>query len=300
MKFLYYTSFLFLLCFSHTHAQVTMDSERDKDGNVLIYATNTQSIPYSVILNFSNLQNLSTTGGGNVTAIAPPGRSMVCRLKPTVSGQGTGYNYSYTFAKGNVFGKNKTEPIYLIPVPQGEKVTGMQMTHIENKLGADRSNQDYVGVSFRLERPTQILAPRKGVIAEVVMNNTQEKENLDFSDSENRIEIYHHDGTITRLMVLKAGTEKVKVGDIVYPGDVLAESSGENYLSGMHVRMVTLRTEKDGPAKFKYNVIPVKFATETRAIEIPQKIELVVTHPLEVVRMEMNKKELKQLEEKGK
>ena len=293
--------FSLILCFFlsnsfHLLAQITVDSERDKDGNVLIFAANASSIPYSVILNFSTLQNLTTTGGGNVTAIAPPGRSQLTRLKPTVAGQGTSYNYSYSFAKGNVYGKNKEEPIYLIPVAEGTKVTGMLMTHLENKLGPDRSNDEYVGVSFRFDAPTQIVAPRKGIIAEVEMSNAEGKENLDFTRSENHIEIYHEDGTISRIMVLKSGSQKVKVGDLVFPGDVIAESAGENYQSGPHVRISVMKTEKVVD-HFKYTVIPAVFSTPEGNIKITERIDIEVGHPKEVIELEMSKKELKKYAE---
>jgi hypothetical protein len=290
---------LLFITLSFSIAQVRVDSERDKDGNVLIFATNTESIPYSVILNFSTLQNLTTPGGGNVTAIAPPGRSQLTRLKPTLAGQATSYNYSYSFAKGNVFAKSKGDPIYLIPVVPGTKVTAIQMVHLENRLGTNRSNDEYVGLSFRFETPTQIVAPRKGIIVEVKMDNQDLKENLDFTKSENHIEIYHEDGMITKLMVLKAGTAKVKVGDVVFPGDVLAESAGENYRSGLHVRVVTSRTEKDGVDKFKYTVIPVKFSTTAGNIEISQILELEVAHPKDIIELEMTKKELKKYQAVG-
>jgi hypothetical protein len=71
----------------------------------------------------------------------------------------------------------------------------------------------------------------------------------------------------------------VKVGDVVFPGDVLAESAGENYRSGQHVRLVTLKTEKDGIDKLKYIVIPVKFATQEGNIEIPKMKEFEVFTP---------------------
>ncbi|WP_075350287.1 M23 family metallopeptidase [Algoriphagus marinus] len=293
MRFSNIALFLFLCISFESIAQVTVNSERDKDGNVLIFANNTQSIPYSVILNFTTLQNLTSTGGRVVTAIAPPGRVQLTKLRPTLVGQGTNLNYSYSFAKGNVYGKNKGEPIFLIPVAEGAEVTAQQMTHIENNLGPNRSNDEYVGVSFRFKEPTQIVAPRKGIIAEVKMSVSSNKENLFFADSENHIEIYHEDGTITRLMVLKPGSEKVKVGDQVFPGDILAESSGENYSSGLHVRMAVLKTEKDGSDKFKYNVIPVKFATDNGTFEVSKLTELIVAHPKEVIEMEMNKKDLK-------
>jgi hypothetical protein len=73
MRLLFFSLTLLGITSTLSVAQIKVESERDNDGNVLIFATNTELIPYSVILNFSTLQNLTTTGGGNVTAIALPG-----------------------------------------------------------------------------------------------------------------------------------------------------------------------------------------------------------------------------------
>ena len=294
--YIYFSAIFIFLPFS-LFGQIKLDSERDKDGNVLIFATNSAAIPYTVILNFSTLQNLTTSGGSLVTGIARPGRNQLAKLRPTLSGQSTNYNYSYSFGKGDVYGKNKKDPIFIVPVSEGQKVIAMQMVHIENRLGPDRSNDSYVGVLFKLDSSSNIIAPRKGVIAEVKMAGGVMEENLDYNRSENHIEIYHEDGTITRLMVLRPGSEKVKVGDLVLPGDVLAESAGENYATGSHVRMVNLKTEKDGD-KLKYTVIPVKFSTDNGAIEISDRLELDVIHPQEVIEMEMSKREIKKYSDK--
>jgi hypothetical protein len=282
--------------FSTLPAQITIETERDPDGNVLIYAVNLAKVPYSVILNFSQLQNMSTPGGGNVTALASPGRSKVATLKPTLAGQGTNYRYSYSFAKGNVYGKSKIDPIYLIPVPEGTPVKGILNYNIAKTLKKEEYEK-YVGISFNFEKPTLIVAPRKGVIAEMKMDYATDKESLSFSAEENYIEIYHEDGTITKLMVLKSGSAKVEVGDLVVPGQILAESGGENYQQGPHVRMVNQRTEKDGLDKLKYSYFPVVFATEKGNIEIKELGDFTVTHPKEVVTLELNKKELKAFQE---
>lgn len=223
-------------------AQITVSSERDKDGNILIHANNTEIIPYSVLLNFSTLVNLSSSGGRIVTGVARPGTTTILKLRPTIEGQSTDYRFTYSYGKGDILGKNREEPIYLVPVTEGQTVEAVQMTHIENKLGSDRQNDEYVGVSFSFETPTLIVAPRKGIISEVNMDVELEKDNLNYSRTENHIEIYHDDGSFTKLTVLKSGSERVSVGDLVFPGDVLAESGGENYVSGNHVRMVTMKT----------------------------------------------------------
>lgn len=280
-----------------TFSQITVDSDRDSEGNVQFYAINSTPIPYSVMLDFYQLQNLSTSGGSIVTAIAVPGRSRIATLKTTVAGQGTGYNYRFSFGKGNIYGKNKNEPVYLIPVSEGTEVVAMQMTHLENRLEPEKSNDEYVGVSFRFEEPVEIVAPRKGVVAEIRMEESGTKENLDYNRNDNHIELYHEDGTITRLTILKPGSERVKVGQLVFPGEVLAESAGENYINGAHVRMINLKTEKGEDNKFKYTIVPVKFATKEGKIEIPKSQNIESVHPEELIIAEMSKKEKKVYEE---
>lgn len=279
-------------------AQITIETERDENGNVLFFSKNPEIIPYSVILNFPTLQNLTSTGGGSVMGVAMPGRIRLATLKPTLAGQGTNYSFTYSFAKGNVYGKNKTEPVYLIPVKEGVEVQAFLLTTIENRLGRDEVDNPYRGVSFRFEEPTVIVAPRKGIVAEIKMEENPGADNLDFSSNENHIELYHEDGTITRIMVLKSGSQKVKVGQMVFPGDELAESAGENYNSGRHVRMVCLKTEKVGTERLKYTNIPVKFSTPTGNREIAQPEELEVVFLREIITLEMSKKEMKVFEER--
>lgn len=294
-KIVFSIIFFFVLSIN-LQAQITIESEQDSERNVVFYAVNPTKMPYSVILNFSQLQNMTTPGGGNVTAIASPGRSKVATLKPTLAGQGTNYRYAYSFAKGNVYGKTKIDPVYLIPVPEATKVKAILNNNISNTLNKEKPDNSYVGISFIFEKPTDIVAPRKGVIAEMKMDYATDKESLSFSAEENYIEIYHEDGTITRLMVLKSGSAKVEVGDLVLPGQVLAESAGENYQQGPHVRMVNQRTEKEGTDKFKYSYFPVVFATEAGNTEIKELSDFTVVHPQEIITRELNKKELKNYE----
>jgi hypothetical protein len=221
----------------------------------------------------------------------------VATLKPTFAGQGTNYRYSFSYAKGNVYGKTKIDPVYLIPVPEGVKVKAVPNNNIEERLKKEEGYETYVGISFNLTQPTSIVAPRKGVIAEMKMDHQPDKENLTFTAEENYIEIYHEDGTITRITVLKSGSEKVEVGEVVFPGQVLADSAGENYQQGPHVRMVNQRTIKDGPDRLKYSYFPVVFASSEGNIEIKELMDLTAKYPLDVVTMEMSKKELKSMNE---
>ncbi len=296
MRFAY---FLFLFLFTQVaysqsvNQPITLSSERDSQSNVVLTATNSDVIPYTVLITYSNLQNLAPSS--SVPVVANPGQTRVGTLKPLNSGQGTNYSYTYRFVKGNIYAKTKLDPVYFIPVAEGTKVTAFKMDHIANRIREEKSDA-FVGVSFRFIEPTVIVAPRKGIVSAVEMNHQNEKENLNYSANENMIEIYHEDGSFTRLSVLKSGTEKVEVGQVVFPGDILAESAGENYLGGPHVRMVNFRYEKDGPDNFKSNVFPVTFITEPGHQAQFAGEELLVVHPEAIKIMELNKRELKALQ----
>lgn len=286
--------FFFLLFLKITTlAQITVESERDKDDNVIFYANNPTEIPYTLILNFSNLQNMTTPGGGNTTAVANPGRTKVATLRPTVAGQGSNYRYSFSYAKGNLFAKSKISPVYLVPVPAGTIVEAVLINPISVTKESSSSKNSYVGISFRFDQPTQIVAPRKGIIADLKMDAQIKGADLTYSSQENFIEIYHEDGTFTKLTVLKSGSERVKVGQQVFPGDILADSGGESYSSGYHVRMFNSRTvrENDG---FSYQYFPVYIVSDKGNLEIKQSMTFATAHPEEVITMEMNKRELKQ------
>lgn len=280
-----------------TLAQITVETERDKDNNVNFFANNPTEIPYTLILNFSDLQNMTTTGGGNTTAVANPGRTRVATLRPTVAGQGTNYRYSFSYAKGNLFAKSKISPVYLVPVSAGTIVNASLMNPISITKEASGSKNSYVGISFRFDEPTQIVAPRKGIIAELKMDAQITSADLSYTSQENFIEIYHEDGTFTKLTVLKSGSEKVKVGQQVFPGDVLAESGGENYSTGYHVRMFNIRTVKENDG-FSYQYFPVYFVSDKGNLEIKQSVSFATAHPEEVITMEMNKRELKLYQER--
>ncbi|WP_296699338.1 M23 family metallopeptidase [Algoriphagus sp.] len=284
---------LFLFTSSTVFSQINIESERDQDGNIILYSVNTENFPYTVMFQFSELQNLTTSSGDVVTAVAMPGKSRATTLKPRQANTPTNYRYSISYVKGNLYGKSKNEPVYFVPVKEGTEITAQNMTHIENRLQPSEQNKEYVGVAFRFDSPTEIVAPRKGIIASISMGEAAEKDNLDFKRDENFIEIYHEDGTLTKLMVLKSGSQKVKVGDMVIPGQVLAESAGENYNSGQHVRMVNMKPAKDGNEKLKYEQFPVKFSTSKGVLQVEELVKFSVVHPEELITVEMSKREMK-------
>lgn len=282
-----------LFFFNHLSvAQITMETVNGEGGSMELFATNTTNVPYTVLIDYTERANLNSSGSSGLVVVRS-GRSKVATLKRISESQTTSLRYSYSFLKGDYFGKSKNEPVYLIPLPVGTIATGIRMTHIENRLQPKEENTDYVGVSFRFGLPTEIVAPRKGVVTEISMDKYAAKDNLDFDRGENFIELFHEDGSLTKIMVLRPGSEKVKLGQVVFPGDVIAESAGEDYNSGFHVRLANMKPVKDGSSKLKYEMKPMEFIFKEGVSAIVERQELVVVHPEEVVTVEMSKREKK-------
>lgn len=275
-----------------SYAQIEMLTERNDEGDIELYATNTSVVPFTILINYTELTNINSSGLAEL-AVVRPGKRKVATLKPRVEGQSTDLRYTYSFVKGDIFGKQKEEPLYLIPLPEGTITTGIRMTHIKNRLQPTEEVTDYVGVSFQFSLPTDIVAPRKGIVSEISIDKYPEKGNLDFDRSENYIELYHEDGSLTKVMVLKPGSEKVKVGQVVFPGDVIAESAGEDYNSGLHVRIVNMRPAKNGKDKLHYEMDPMKFVSKEGISAIAESQKLEVLFPKEIVTAEMSKREKK-------
>lgn len=291
----YLLALIFFLNTCALFAQIEVESERDREGNVVLTAINPTMVTYTVQVEFPVLQNLRIMGGTDITAVSNPGRSRIGTLKQINENQSTNYSYRYTFVKGNIFGKSKVDPIYLVPVSEGTEVTGMMMTHLENTIRPDAKNDMYVGVSFQFDDETEIVAPRKGIIVEMEMDREEGKENLAFDRGENFIEILHPDGTISKIMVLKGNSQKVELGDEVIPGQVLAISGGQNYQNGRHVRMTVTKVEKDSKGKLTNTIIPVDYFTGAENKKISKAQKIIVSHPNEIVALELSKRELKAL-----
>lgn len=288
-----YLILVFLFLSSTSFCQIEIDSEWDEDQNLTFYAQNMTNIPHSILLNFSKLQNLIATGGRFITAVAMPGRSKLTTLRISKQGIPTDYSLSYTSLKGNVFAKSKIEAVYVVPVQERTTVSVDFLIPLESVLGQDVNGNTYRGVTFNFEEEAMIVAPRKGIVSDIKMQENNKSTNLSFTEEENMIELYHEDGTLTQLMVLKTDTQKVKIGQMVFPGDILAESAGQNYNSGRHVRMVCLKPERPNPESINYTNIPVIFATPTGPHTLTKQESLEVVFPQEVLTKEMNKKELK-------
>jgi murein DD-endopeptidase MepM/ murein hydrolase activator NlpD len=280
---------LFSLFSLAIQAQVQITAEQDQERNLTLFAFNNNVIPYTIQIQFAELKNLESLEGELLYKVAKPGKSTLVKLQSIYSNVQVGFRYNTKLYKGDFQSVNSFDSPYGIPVERGKAVS-MRPLLANQKVPDDRR---YTGVVFFFEQAATVSAPRKGIISEIKMDVEKVPEGpVDFS-SENYIEIYHQDGSFTRLSGLKANSAKVAVGETVIPGQALAESSPQSNSSQHHVKMIQSRWEMDinGMNWVNFPVMILSEKEEILSDKVSENLQSV--HPEELIAKELDKKELK-------
>ncbi|TDQ19450.1 hypothetical protein DFQ04_1271 [Algoriphagus boseongensis] len=284
--------FLFLLVNS-LFAQVQIVAEQDQDRNLTLFSMNPEKIPYTIRIEFSSLENLESMMGNIIFSVAEPGKSTLVKLKSIYVNEKTGFRYNTKLFKGDFTLPTQKDQPYLIPLEEGTKLSMRPLIVQVNSSGPKSSNPPYSGVGFFFEKPALVCAPRKGIISEIKMDKEVNTSGPTDFESENYLEIYHQDGTFTRLSGLKANSQKASLGETVIPGQPIAETIEQ---ANPHVKMIQSRWEMGEMGMIWIN-FPIKILSASGESEssIPSE-ELISQHPKEVIILELDKKELKKFQ----
>ena len=104
---------------------------------------------------------------------------------------------------------------------------------------------------------TPVLAAREGVVVSIKDQFEKGGANRKFEDCANMIVIQHPDGTMAHYCHLSPRSAKVKLGEKVRAGDLLAASGNTGFTSGPHLHFAVFKA-RDGRGR---ETIPVKFRT---------------------------------------
>ncbi|MGY6745070.1 MAG: hypothetical protein ACXIUQ_20225 [Cecembia sp.] len=272
-------------------AQIKVVSEWDSNQNLNLIAYSQENIPYIIRLEFFDLENLASSEGDMVYTVAKKGKTQLIQFTKIYENLETRFRYDSKLYKGTFVSQDQAK--YLIPLQEGHTCHIKPLVAAKSSQNSSREANEYAGVGFYFTAPAVICSPRKGVVTDMKMDVKLLEEDIEFTDQENFIDIYHEDGTFTRLSVLQPGSQKVNIGDQVLPGQELALSAGENYRKGRHVKMVQSGWKLDR-GEITWINFPVRLVEANK--EVFSNLEMLnasVIHPLEIIISEMTKKESK-------
>lgn len=246
------TLFFLFVSFS-LNAQIDIKTYSEKiENGFAIYVDNNEFCPVSIKPNFK-LKNLRSIKGNNKIVLLPAKtkKIKITELKKIKNGAYS-FTWSYKYDHGDHFQKTyDKEFIYNLPY---KKATTEKISQGYN---GKITHQGKNALDFDMKEGTDILAARGGTVIKVIDINNKSCHSQKCQKYNNYITIYHKDGTFAEYTHIQKNGAKVKVGDKIKQGEIIAKSGDVGWADGPHLHFVVYLQQLEG----KRLTLKTKFKT---------------------------------------
>ncbi len=281
---------------------VTVDYNQSESG-VEISASNQSDSPQILTVNLTILENLSSNNGSSITkTVYPNSTTSICKLSPIDKTKDINFNYSSSYIAGTTEVKYDPNAIYLLPVKPGSSTRVGTVTSVEAYIKKEVTDK-ILGYSFETEQNDTIYATRKGVVWDID-DSKEDYGGEFFKSAQNRLFIYHKDGTVAQYTRIKQHSALVKNGDKVEAGQPIALAYNKQETKATLLVIYSYYDKiksREAAGTFQFTQYFPKFlVNDNKLTELTPTESYTSMHPTAVITLEMTKREKKKyLEKKG-
>jgi murein DD-endopeptidase MepM/ murein hydrolase activator NlpD len=201
-----------------------------------------------------------TVGAVNMRASVPlphtitvPAGQTVEAFTLTPTGDDWSFNYTNHYTVGAHDVKHDDTYLYALPYMPGASFKVTQGYH-----GTfSHTGPDEYAIDWKMPEGTPVLAAREGTVVTVKDHFDKGGPHRKYEDCANMVVVKHSDGTLANYCHLAPRSAKVRVGQKVRAGELLAASGNTGFTSGPHLHFAVFKA-RDGYGR---QTIPVKFRT---------------------------------------
>lgn len=277
-----------------------LTSKRNDDKSVELYFEKDDPGTMTVNLKFKSLSNSSVPT--NICR-AEGYSGTLLTLRPMNKDNGIDLSYSYRYIRGRLMPKIDKTFVYALPFKAGTELHAGEAGFLNAKYFGNTTPDDWKVYHFYTTDQQEVVASRKGVVVEI--NDRHEDavlEDKEYSSSTNSIMIEHKDGSLLKYDGLSKDNMKVKLGDVVFPGQVI----GKNVKRGkygyfvsfmlMYLKSADLDANEGknitNSTSF-YGFITPLFDVGTEAVVLTKDAKYTASISPDLITKEMIKKEIK-------
>jgi murein DD-endopeptidase MepM/ murein hydrolase activator NlpD len=224
------------------------------NGVTSFFIQNLQSAEVTVTIE-AKLANYKSEKALPVTlTLAPKSKAEAFNVSPIDAKAEATWSYTYFATWGNRTATHDDTYVYTLPFAAGEAYAVSQGFH-----GAfSHTGGDSFAIDFKMDEGTHVHAARGGVVLGSRDDSSSGGASKDFEWDANYVLIQHDDGTYGHYVHLKKGANRVKVGDIVKPGDWIGCSGNTGRSTGPHLHFAVFKavdgkSRQTFPVRFKAN-----------------------------------------------
>lgn len=230
MKFLIFLLFN-LTILTAQELNIYYENTQDK---VLIYANNSEYSPISVELDFE-VDNLKVKGGDLQVFVveALKNKQLLTTLEVIKPQQSYKFSYQAISNYGNHLKSDYDKNyVYQLPYKKGEAY------RIGQGYFGKFSHHNEYSLDFDMPLGTEISAIREGIVVKVIDHHSKNCSQPECKKFNNSILIYHEDGSFAEYAHIQQNSAKVKAGEKIYKGQIIALSGDVGYTTGPHLHLV--------------------------------------------------------------
>ncbi|WP_340153830.1 M23 family metallopeptidase [uncultured Marivirga sp.] len=234
--------------------------EKSNDG-FDFFASNKEQVPYTVKINFQQLENLSSDSGEKSFIRTIPAQSSsvkVLEMRRIKEEKGTSFDFNFLFTIGDASLIVDENYPYLLPYKHGKRV---RVGQGNNGAGTHKGIN---AIDFNLEVGDSIYAARAGLVTEVKQDSDIGGNAPKYEPYGNFIKVYHDDGTLGSYVHLVKNGSLVKKGDQITEGQLIGISGNTGWSSGPHLHFMVTQNRD-----FQNFTLPIKFLNYEDELFIP-------------------------------
>ncbi len=298
--------FLFIFYSFVVQAQkktVNVYSERDSNnGTVTIDADNNTKATYTLMINFTTLQNTNHSFTNPYLTSIEPGKNTILILNKSSSGGSIRYSYKYNFRKGCFKTVADKDIIYMLPSSENKDVTVKYLKNFSSDKFGNELPKDWVSYGFLLSVGDTVFAARKGKVIQLKHSGSVENEHSVYDSKRSGIVLEHKDCTFGKYS--NVDHFFVKEGEMVYPGQALgilmARANKESDYMIFSIYYPDIKTSVAGKLSSENIYIPALFDVDAKKTQLEEGVKYRSKHRFEIISQEMKKKEIKKYKKQHK